>query len=270
MKRRSLSRDRNEVTTSTKTRLPSETETSSTPGSGLKLKIKLGGKAVVDRAVENPAKRQRIAEDRSDSPVIGSDSGSGDAFDLLHTPSPTAHKPGREKVKTQKELLEAIRKQNPNLGPIGASLETVTSQREASCDVANSSVMYSNSRNGSLKTKVEQEPNLSHLPGKGPDPVEDELAEILRGLPPLTMHSEARNEAISPDAKGGATSYVLNGSVTGVDGSMMPETSSMVSPSGSLDAEGQWYDWTEAYTDSTRSGERMVILPYIYFPFPST
>lgn len=240
--KRSLSRERNESAPSSKARVPSETETSSTPGSGLKLKIKLGGKAVVDRAVESPLKRPRI-EERSDSPVIGSDSGSGDAFDLSATPSSTHHKPGREKVKTQKELLEAIRKQNPNLGSIGAS-------SEASCDPSNESVMYSdNSKRRPVEPEAE-EPKSTHRPGRGPDPVAAELAEILAGLPPL--HSEV--------ALSDMTSATVDDNVTSAE----------VSDSGSFDADGRWHGWTEAYADHTRSGERMVILPYIYFPFPPT
>ena len=83
-----------------------------------------------------------------------------------------------------------------------------------------------------------REQTLEYTPGRGPDPVDAELEEILKDLPPL-----------DPAAEVSWYDYSEENSARRSDPSRTPE-------------------YTRTFEDTTVTGEKVVILPYIYFPFP--
>lgn len=151
-----------------------------------------------------------------------------------------------EKVKTHEELVRDFAQKNP--GVITLPEKTDVETGNVNCDFSLKGTVIAGAKDVSGGRGRLAEP--AHPPGKGKDPVEDEIAEILKSLPPLG------NDVIGWDCEDVDSGETASSSV------------SAVSTGGMRDSQGRWHGFTEAYTDQAKSGDKMVILPYIYFPFP--
>ncbi|XP_055337102.1 mediator of RNA polymerase II transcription subunit 26-like [Paramacrobiotus metropolitanus] len=153
--------------------------------------------------------------------------------DAAGIPSRILHRP---KVKTHDQILKDLQAKNPDLLPAEKPVDKVP------CDVTLKSSV--------IAAKEEDMEEPAGPSGPRVDPVDAELADILKNLPPLS----AADGPLSWDVDEASTSATT--------------TSSGEVARGTRDADGHLHNYTEAFVDRMQSGEKVVVLPYVYFPFP--